>query len=432
MLAAGGISGSIGVRAVAENQPGNNQNRMTSEFSEFAARWREHLLPETLDSRGSGVEPREDCLEPPGGPSGEEAVFNRLALELFRLQFRHNPPYRRFCDARGVTPDSVTHWTRIPAMPASAFKELELSCLPVQKRTNVFHSSGTTEHRPGRHFHSPESLALYGDSLWPWFRAHLAPEVKARIPDFKLLILTPPPAAAAHSSLVHMFDCVRRKLAAPVSAFAGKVSADRSWNLDLGAVLTALGEGRRPLVLLGTAFSFVHLLDHLGAQGLRFRLPPGSRAMETGGYKGRSRSVPRAELHSLITERLGIPPARIVCEYGMSELSSQAYDRVAGENARAPRFHFPRWARARIISPETGRDAGEGETGLVCVVDLANVFSVLAIQTEDLAVRRGDGFEFIGRSLPAAPRGCSLMMDAGARFSDLHETENGKGSREFA
>src|SRR5664280_1751511 len=71
VLAAGGTSGSIGVRAVAENQPGDNQNRMTSEFSEFTARWREHLLPEMRDSRGSGPEVREACLEPPGVPSGE-------------------------------------------------------------------------------------------------------------------------------------------------------------------------------------------------------------------------------------------------------------------------------------------------------------------------------------------------------------------------
>ena len=31
--------------------------------------------------------------------------------------------------------------------------------------------------------------------------------------------------------------------------------------------------------------------------------------------------MPKAELHTLITERLGIPPENIICEYGMSELS---------------------------------------------------------------------------------------------------------------
>jgi hypothetical protein len=51
----------------------------------------------------------------------------------------------------------------------------------------------------------------------------------------------------------------------------------------------------------------------------------------------------------------------------------------------------------------------EGETGLIRVFDLANVFSVAAIQTEDLGIRHGDGFELIGRASFAEPRGCSLM-----------------------
>jgi hypothetical protein len=43
------------------------------------------------------------------------------------------------------------------------------------------------------------------------------------------------------------------------------------------------------------------------------------------------------------------------------------------------------------------------------VFDLANVFSVMAIQTEDLGVRRENGFELVGRAQLAEPRGCSLM-----------------------
>ena len=165
--------------------------------------------------------------------------------------------------------------------------------------------------------------------------------------------------------------------------------------------------------------------------------------METGGYKNRSRAMPKTELHTLITERLGVPPENIICEYGMSELSSQAYDtklerrsptRRVGVHASACRpnklrlelqqhragsetgallgsrhFRFPPWARAQIVSPETGREVADGETGLIRIFDLANVFSVMAIQTEDLGVRHGEGFELIGRAQLAEPRGCSLM-----------------------
>ena len=116
----------------------------------------------------------------------------------------------------------------------------------------------------------------------------------------------------------------------------------------------------------------------------------------------------------MITEWLGVLAVHIICEYGMSELSSQAYDSPCPKSyIRSPKaeriFHFPPWVRARVISPETGREVADGETGLLQVFDLANAFSALAIQTEDLAVRRGAGFELIGRAERAEARGCSLM-----------------------
>ena len=164
-------------------------------------------------------------------------------------------------------------------------------------------------------------------------------------------------------------------------------------------------QSKQPVLLVGTAFSFVHLLDYLAAQNLRFQLPLGSEVVETGGYKGRSREMPKRELHALITDRLGIASGQIISEYGMSELSSQAYAHAT----HSSHFLFPPWARTQIISPETGREVGEGETGLIRVFDLANVYSVMAIQTEDLGIRRANGFELLGRFALAEPRGCSLM-----------------------
>jgi hypothetical protein len=51
----------------------------------------------------------------------------------------------------------------------------------------------------------------------------------------------------------------------------------------------------------------------------------------------------------------------------------------------------------------------DGETGLIRVFDLANVYSVMAIQTEDVGTRRGDGFDLAGRAASAEMRGCSLQ-----------------------
>ena len=353
-----------------------------------------------------------------------ESSFSQLARELFVLQFEHNTPYRRSCEVRRVRPEQVTSWAEIPAMPTEAFKELELSCLPGEHRTAVFHSSGTTGQRPSRHFHNSESLSIYEASLLPWFEAHLLADGLRLRPGrgsagkLQMICLTPTAGSAPHSSLAHMFETVCREFGSVECVFAGKVAEDGGWTLDEEAVIEAFGKAiaaKRPVTILGTAFSFVHLLESLAKKNLRFELVCGSRAMETGGYKGRSRSLSKADLHQLISRRLGIPPDCIVCEYGMSELSSQAYDLTIGEKTLpaspfgSRSFVFPPWARVKIVSPETGREVGEGETGLIRVFDLANVYSVMAVQTEDLGIRHGVGFELLGRAAQAETRGCSLL-----------------------
>jgi acyl-CoA synthetase (AMP-forming)/AMP-acid ligase II len=400
-------------------------------FADFAARLREFIsasvaeaavpnTPKPNEGQAAAITGTSDAKGRPAS-RGLPPAFERLALVLFALQFATNPPFRRLCEARRVSPETLDDWRRIPPMPTAAFKELEVTCLAPAERLFVFHSSGTTGQRPSRHFHHAASLAIYETSLLPWFARHLLGEPRQ---PARFLFLTPPPSAAPHSSLVHMFETVRREFGEPLSRFTGKQDDDGAWDQDCEATTVALREGAaaaQPLVLLGTAFSLVHLLDHMAARNARLSLPPGSRVMETGGYKGRARALAKAELHAQITEQLGVPASHIVCEYGMSELSSQAYDsEVSSSEFRVPSsrsdasesnrvFRFPPWARVRILSPETGREVGEGETGLICVFDLANVWSVMAVQTEDVGVRRGDGFELLGRAAQAEARGCSLM-----------------------
>ncbi len=381
-----------------------NKNRMSSYlgFADFAARLREFVRFSVAESPDPGApDPRQD-----------DGTFDLLARELCSLQFEHNLPYRQFCAARSVSPASVDRWWQIPAIPTVAFKELELSCLPPSQRSRVFHSSGTTAERPSRHFHNTASLAIYEASLLPWFQAHL---LAGRLEPWPVICLAPPASAVPKSSLAYMFRAVCDRFGSPGSAFVGTVTPEGGWELDTEAALNALrGAVRKdqPVIILGTAFSLVHLIDGLAARRLNFELPLGSCVMETGGYKGRSRAMSREQLYSLISSRLGIPAAHIVSEYGMSELSSQAYDHQAASAAGSSvlrAFRFPPWVRIQVISPETGLDVAPGETGLLRIFDLANVYSVMAIQTEDLATLCGRGFALLGRAPQAEPRGCSLL-----------------------
>ncbi len=376
---------------------------MLSELSSFTRR-----LARFITNSGEAAR-----TEPQVAPAETFAV---LALDLFRLQYSLNVPYQALCRARGVRPDTIHDWRDIPAASTSAFKEFEFSCLPKDEQTGGFESSGTTRTVRSQTFHSAESLRVYEASLLPWFRRHLLPEIPrnppAGQPGLAFLSLTPSRADAPRSSLVHMLDVVSRQGWFADALFAGQTDEDRGWILELDRIhawLHGVIQKRSPVLLAGTAFNFVHLLDALQVRNLKLRLPAGSRIMETGGYKGRSRELTREALHAGLARRLSVPPEYIVTEYGMTELGSQAYDQVAGKSPVDRALRFPPWACALVVSPETGTEVPEGQAGLVRILDLANAFSVLAVETEDLALRREHGLELVGRHLESEPRGCSLM-----------------------
>jgi hypothetical protein len=108
----------------------------------------------------------------------------------------------------------------------------------------------------------------------------------------------------------------------------------------------------------------------------------------------------------MISDRLGIAPQDVFNEYGMTELSSQFYARGTHGVHRGPP-----WARAIVADPVTLQEVGEGGIGIVLVYDAANVGSVVGIRTQDLAIKRGDAFELLGRDPAALPRGCSRAAD---------------------
>ncbi len=325
--------------------------------------------------------------------SGVDCDFDELARDLFALQYEHVEPYRHLCDSRGVTPGNAD---AIPAIPTTAFKEFEITSLPPHQRTTVFHSSGTTGQTPSRHFHNAESLHLYESAARAWFNPHLKTDEVEHV-----ITLTPPPEDVPHSSLVHMLKMVYHE-----TTPLGRLGKGNAWELDFEKLDFAFQHFVGPILLMGTALSFLQLADRMPRHRNPI-LPHGSRILETGGYKGQKIEWGKAELHEFIGHEFGLEPEQIVSEYGMCELSSQAYDTETGQHGPR-RFRFPPWARARIVSPEHGCEVALEETGIMEIIDLANVHSVLAIRTADLAVRHADGFELLGRSEQAEPRGCSI------------------------
>jgi hypothetical protein len=346
---------------------------------------------------------------PPDEPVADD-VFNAAALRVFRYQYSRNPAYAAFADRRERTPSSISHWTGIPAVPTAAFKEVPLVAGDAGDAEAVFRTSGTTHGEEKRGTHYLLDVGIYHFALIPTFTACVLPDGA----ELLMASLIPPSTDIPGSSLSHMVSVLVDRLGAPGSGFYATAATGID-HVRLGRTLTQAQREQVPVCILGTSFAFVHWLDDLAASGDSFSLPAGSRIMDTGGYKGRSREIAEDELRGLYSRLLGVPAEYCVNEYGMTELCSQFYDSALRDHVRgraAPRRKLvPPWVRTRVVDPESLEPLTAGQVGLLQHFDLANAFSVAAVQTEDLGILVDDGFVLLGRASGAVPRGCSIAMD---------------------
>ncbi|MET1113948.1 MAG: long-chain fatty acid--CoA ligase [Comamonas sp.] len=328
--------------------------------------------------------------------------FDALALRLFAYQYESNLPFRSFCQRRGATPRNVKTWSDIPAVPIDAFKAMELRSAPPSSGERVFMTSGTTGRAArGRHFHP--QLEVYDLSMVRNFAQRFM-HGSERMP---MGLLFPDEQAMPHSSLAHYLALARSEFGTPDSRYF--LSPE---GLDMPGLCAALEESERsgqPYALLGASFSLVHVMDALRAQGRSFRLPAGSRILDTGGYKGQSRELPLEDFYADLSQLLGVPRSHCINMYGMTELSTQFYD---DGNAVLPSVKSgPHWIRSRLVEPVTGRSVAPGERGILVHCDLANYNAVTTILTEDVGLWAEGGFLLLGRAEGAAAKGCSLAVE---------------------
>jgi hypothetical protein len=335
-----------------------------------------------------------------GGAGFDDAAFDAHARALCAYQLERNLPYARFAATFGIAPDAPPRaWRDVPAVPSSAFKDATLATFAVDRAELVFHTSGTTAERSGKHY--VERAALYDAALLAAFDRFMLPDR----PRIRFLNLVPDPRKNKHSSLGYM--CAHAGVLRGDGPPAYFLDGDA---LDVDGVCTALDRAcadRRAVLIATTAFALAALLDALERRGRRFEVPDGSRVMETGGFKGRVKAVPRDELYARAEAAFGIPQHAIVAEYGMTELLSQFYDTPASRTQALRVKTGPPWLRTLVVDA-AGHEVARGTTGFLRHVDLANVSSVLAIDTEDRGYAVEDGFVLLGREADAPLRGCSL------------------------
>lgn len=327
--------------------------------------------------------------------------FNEVALSVFTYQFEHSTPYQRLCWEAKHDPSKINTWRDIPPVPVMAFKYLDVTCRPPAEACRIFRSSGTTQGTEHRSSHYIFDLELAEAAIASSFERHVLPQGS----PMPMAILTPPPEELPDSSLCFMMETVQKHFASPSSAFyiqRGKLQTEK--------LLAVLESAQEPILLLGTSFSFVHFLDFLKKKGVALKLPQGSRLMDTGGFKGKSRELQKEALHTMYTKLLGISKLFCINEYGMAEMSSQCYDGVAGVEG-SPVFVTPSHVRKQVLDPTSLIQAEPGKSGLLCLYDLANLDSAVALLTQDIGREVPGGFEVVGRANDAELKGCSLLID---------------------
>lgn len=313
----------------------------------------------------------------------QEADFSRYALEVFHLQYQHNPVYRSYIDTLGIARHEIKTVSRIPFLPISFFKTHTVQTGSFEPEA-VFESSGTTQTVNSRHH--IKDLSLYRRSFTAGFERFYGPAG-----DWCIIGLLPSYLERKRSSLVVMVDELIKQSAHPRSGFY-------LYEFEkLSEVLLELEKQKQKTLLIGVTFALLDFAEKF-PMNLRHTV-----VMETGGMKGRRRELTRAEVHQLLKDRLGLEV--IHAEYGMTELLSQAYSAGNGIFEPVP------WMKVLVRSEDDPFDVQEQGGGIINIIDLANMHSCSFIATDDAGkVFEGGRFEVWGRVDNSDLRGCSLMV----------------------
>ena len=312
--------------------------------------------------------------------------FDDFALELVQFQARHNPIYGSYLKARKIEVPSIQKLEDIPFLPIQFFKDSLVYCGNPNSASQTYSSSGTTGMITSKHL-------LWSQEFYLNHAQRLFEQVYGPLTDFHVLALLPAYLERPGSSLVAMASHFINQSKSEASGFY-------LYNQqELLQQLSTLASGSRKVLLLGVTFALLDLAESKET----FQGFPNLIVMETGGMKGRTREMVRAEVHEQLCSFFHVDS--IHSEYGMTELLSQVYSQGNGK------YEVPTCMRVVLrdlndpFSPASRRQGG------INLIDLANFHSCAFIETQDIGKWDENGFlEVLGRFDNSDLRGCNLLV----------------------
>lgn len=308
-----------------------------------------------------------------------DAEFEAAALELFRRQAEQCPPYSEYISLLGVNPAEVNKVEDIPFMPIEFFKWRDVYCGEGEPE-KVFTSSNTGGTVASRHM--MQSLALYEQAFTRAFE-----QFYGAAEGWSIYGLLPNYLQRDGSSLVYMVDRLIARCG------SGGFYLD-----EYEKLIADMAADAKPKILLGVSYALWDLAEQYAPK------LENTIVMETGGMKGQREELPKSEFHKILTEAFGVE--KIHSEYGMAELTSQAYS--SGDGV----FRAPAWMRVVVRDVNNPlKMLPAGSRGAVSIIDLANISSCAFIATQDVGRTFTDSsFMIEGRLSGADIRGCNLLV----------------------
>ena len=308
-----------------------------------------------------------------------DAEFEACALELFRYQSAHCEPYRRYIELLGIDPSEVQSIEEIPFMPIRLFKSTDVYCGEHAPEV-IFTSSNTGSTVASRHMMA--SLEAYRKTFTAAFKEFYGEPAK-----WSIYGLLPNYLEREGSSLVYMVDTLIKEC-----------GSGGFYLNDYERLIADIEADPKPKILLGVSYALWDVAEQY-APKLKNTI-----VMETGGMKGYREELSKEHFHKILTDAFGVE--KIPSEYGMADLTSQAYSDGDGI------FRSPSWLKflTRDVNNPLKVNFSPAR-GAINIIDLANISSCAFIATQDVGSTFADGsFRIEGRLSGADIRGCNLLV----------------------
>lgn len=312
-----------------------------------------------------------------------EEDFTRVAIDVWKYQYRYNSIYQAYCDLLSIKADQIHHLEQIPFLPIIMFREHAIKTGSWSAKT-IFKSSGTTGSLQSKH-HIRDIDWYHQIAEMGFAHAFADPS------DYTWLCLLPTYLERPDSSLIDMVNHFMHVKKNPDNQFFPAPG------MDLIQALNKLQSANKKTILLGVSFALLDLFENFDVPIWKNLL-----VMDTGGTKGRRKEITKEELFNQV--RIRHQEVCLASEYGMTELLSQAYrkNQLFEPSPTIKIFTRDISDPLSLISTE--------QRGAVNVIDLGNLDTCSFIATDDIGITYADGsFDVLGRMDQSDLRGCNLM-----------------------